>query len=208
FEMVRHQRVSVLDLVPSFSAGCLQVLMSLDQPVRASLLDNQLRLVLSASEPLPSALIEKWRHLCRPGTRFINMFGQTETTGIVMIYPVPAEGGAAKVVPIGRPIANTQAYVLDTSRRPVPVGIGGHLYVGGGGIGAGYINHPEHTAKNFVRNPFSPHDGARLHRTGDLARYRPDGTIEILGRADEQVKIRGFRIELGEIEVAIHTHPD
>ncbi|RVB78743.1 MULTISPECIES: non-ribosomal peptide synthetase [unclassified Mesorhizobium] len=208
FEMVRHQRVSVLDLVPSFSAVCLQVLMSLDQPVRASLLDNQLRLVLSASEPLPSALIEKWRHLCRPGTRFVNMFGQTETTGIVMIYPVPAEGGAAKVVPIGRPIANTQAYVLDTSRRPVPVGIGGHLYVGGAGIGAGYINHPEHTAKNFVRNPFSPHDGARLHRTGDLARYRPDGTIEILGRADEQVKIRGFRIELGEIEAAIHTHQD
>jgi LDH2 family malate/lactate/ureidoglycolate dehydrogenase/PAS domain-containing protein/aryl carrier-like protein len=116
--------------------------------------------------------------------------------------------GIPAVVAIGRPIANTQAYVLDASRRLVPVGTRGELHVGGAGIGAGYINHPEETAKSFFANPFSPHDGGQLHRTGDLARYRPDGTIEILGRADEQVKIRGFRIEPGEIEAAIQTYDD
>lgn len=206
FETVRRQRVTVLDLVPSFSAGCLQVLMSLDQFVRARLLDNRLRLMLSASEPLSSALVEKWRRLCKAGTEFINMFGQTETTGIVTVHPIPVEGEAAAMVAIGRPIANTQAYVLDASLSPVPVGISGELYVGGASIGRGYINHLE--ASNFVPNPFSADDGERLQRTGDLARYRPDGTIEIAGRADEQVKIRGFRIEPGEIEAAIHAHPE
>ena len=97
--------------------------------------------------------------------------------------------------------------MLDASRRLVPVGICGELYIGGAGIGRGYINQPEQTAKNFVSNPFSRHDGKRLYRTGDLARYRSDGVIEIVGRADEQIKIRGFRIEPGEIETAIHTHP-
>ncbi|CCV10740.1 conserved hypothetical protein [Mesorhizobium sp. STM 4661] len=208
FETVRLRHVSVLDLVPSFSAGCLQVLTSLGPAVRAGLFDNQVRLMLSASEPLPPALIEKWRCLCRPGTAFVNMFGQTETTGIVMIYPIPAGGDVATTVPIGRPIANTQAYVLDTARRPVPVGICGELYIGGAGIGRGYINHPEQTAKNFVPNPFSRHTGERLHRTGDMARCRSDGTIEIVGRADAQIKIRGFRIEPGEIEAVIRTHPD
>lgn len=206
FETVRRQRVTVLDLVPSFSTGCLQVLMSLDQIVRARLLDNQLRLMLSASEPLSSALVEKWRRLCKPGTEFINMFGQTETTGIVTVHPVPVEGEAAAMVPIGRPIANTQAYVLDAFLSPVPVGIGGELYVGGAGIGRGYVNHLE--ASHFVPNPFGADDGERLLRTGDLARFRPDGAIEITGRADEQVKIRGYRIEPGEIEAAIHAHPE
>ncbi|WP_352587870.1 amino acid adenylation domain-containing protein [Mesorhizobium caraganae] len=206
FETVRRQGVTVLDLVPSFSAGCLRVLMSLDQSVRVRLLDSQLRLMLWASEPLSSALVEKWRRLCKPGTEFINMFGQTETTGIVTIHPIPVEGETAAMVPIGRPIANTQAYVLDASRSPVPIGISGELYVGGASVGRGYINHLE--ASNFVPNPFSANDGERLQRTGDLARYRPDGTIEITGRADEQVKIRGYRIEPGEIEAAIHAHPE
>ena len=208
FEMVRLRGVSVLDLVPSFSASCLNVLLSLDRPVGERLLDNRVRLILSASEPLRRALVEEWRRLCNPATEFINMFGQTETTGIATVYPIPTEGDTAGIVPIGRPIANTQAYVLDTSRHTVPIGIEGHLYIGGAGVGRGYIDHPERTAGNFVPNPFSSHGGERLHRTGDLARYRPDGTIEILGRADEQVKIRGFRIEPGEIEAVIHTHQD
>ncbi|AZO40905.1 amino acid adenylation domain-containing protein [Mesorhizobium sp. M7D.F.Ca.US.005.01.1.1] len=204
FEMVRRQRVSVVDLVPSFSAGCLHMLMSLDPSVRQRLLDNGVRLMLSASEPLPGALVEKWRRLCKPATKFINMFGQTETTGIVTVCPIPIEAGTAGMIPIGRPIANTQAYVLDTSRRPVPVGISGELYVGGAGVGRGYINRSD--AGNLVPNPFST--GERLQRTGDLARYLPDGTIEIVGRADEQIKMHGFRIEPGEIEAAIHTHPE
>ncbi len=208
FETVRQQRVSILDFVPSFSAGCLQALTSLDPAERADLLDNQVRLMLSASEPLPSALIEKWRRLCRPQVAFINMFGQTETTGIVTVHPIAASDDPVAIVPIGKPIANTQIYVLDALHRPVPAGISGELYVGGAGIGRGYINDPERTASNFIRNPFRFDRGERLQRTGDLARYRPDGTIEILGRLDDQIKIRGFRIEPGEIEAVLLLHPE
>jgi amino acid adenylation domain-containing protein len=208
FEQVRQRGVSVLDFVPSFSAGCLQILMSLEPSVRARLLDNHVRLMLSASEPLPAALVDGWRRLCKPVTKFVNMFGQTETTGIVMAYPIPTGEDKAAIVPIGRPVANAQAYVLDASQRPVPVGVLGELYVGGGGIGRGYINRPEQTARSFVPNPFSQHAGKRLYRTGDVARYRSDGVFEIVGRVDEQIKIRGFRIEPGEIETVIRTYPD
>jgi LDH2 family malate/lactate/ureidoglycolate dehydrogenase len=124
-----------------------------------------------------------------------------------MTYPIPVGGDAGSIVPIGRPIGNTQAYVLDGSRCLVPVGICGELYIGGGGIGRGYINQPEQTAKSFVSNPFGRQGGKRLYRTGDLARYRSDGVIEIVGRADAQIKIGGFRIEPSEIEAAIRTHP-
>jgi amino acid adenylation domain-containing protein len=208
FEQVRQRGVSVLDLVPSYSAGCLDILMSLEPSVRARLLDNHVRLMLSASEPLPAALVDEWRRLCKPVTKFVNMFGQTETTGIVMLYPIPTGKNKAPIVPIGRPIANAQAYVLDASHRAVPVGICGELYVGGAGVGRGYINRPEQTARSFVSNPFSQHAGTRLYRTGDLARYRSDGVFEIVGRVDEQIKIRGFRIEPGEIETVIGTYPD
>jgi amino acid adenylation domain-containing protein len=208
FQKVRQRGVSVLDFVPSFSAGCLQILMSLEPSARMRLLDNRVRLMLSASEPLPAALVDEWRRLCKPATTFVNMFGQTETTGIVMVYPIPVGETDAATVPIGRPIANAQAYVLDASRRPVPVGVCGELYVGGYGIGRGYINQPEQTAKSFVPNPFSQHAGERLYRTGDVARYRSDGVFEIAGRVDEQIKIRGFRIEPGEIETVIRNYPD
>src|SRR6202041_3215430 len=169
--------------------------MSLEPAARARLLDNHVRLMLSASEPLPAALVDEWRRLSKPVTKFVNMFGQTETTGIVIVYPIPTGENKAGIVPIGRPIANAQAYVLDASHRPVPVGVYGELYVGGGGIGRGYINQPEQTARSFVPNPFSPHAGEPLYRPGDVARYRSDGVFEIAGRVDEQVKIRGFRIE-------------
>jgi amino acid adenylation domain-containing protein len=207
FEAVRLQRVSVLDLVPSFSAQCLRVLMSLDSSARATLLDNHVRLMLSASEPLPSALIEDWRRLVRPGTTFVNMFGQTETTGIVTTHRIPNDGDASAIVPVGRPIADTQAYVLDKSRCQVPVGSCGELYVGGAGVGRGYVNQRDLTANKFVPNPFSGDRDERLYRTGDTVRYRTDGVIEFVGRSDEQVKIRGFRIEPGEIEARLARHP-
>jgi acyl carrier protein len=111
-----------------------------------------------------------------------------------------------KTIPVGRPIANTQIYILDPHLKPVPIGITGELYVGGTCVGRGYLNRPELTQAKFIPHPFSSHPGDRVYKTGDLARYLPDGNIEFLGRIDNQVKIRGFRIELGEIESALNSH--
>ena len=110
-------------------------------------------------------------------------------------------------VPIGRPIGNTQVYILDPHLNPVPIGVAGELHIGGDGLARGYLNRPELTAEKFIADPFSNEPKSRLYKTGDLARYLPDGNIEFLGRIDNQVKIRGYRVELGEIESVLAQHP-
>jgi amino acid adenylation domain-containing protein/non-ribosomal peptide synthase protein (TIGR01720 family) len=142
-----------------------------------------------------------------PATKLVNEYGPTETVVGCCIYEVPAGAVISGDVPIGRPIANTQLYILDGNLHPVPVGVPGELYIGGDGVARGYLNRPALTAERFVPNPFGREPGARLYRSGDLARYLPDGVIEFLGRIDHQVKIRGFRIELGEIEALLSRHP-
>ena len=133
-----------------------------------------------------------------------NLYGPTETTIWSTLHPVTGEKGP---IPIGRPIANTEIYILDASLLPAPVGVPGELYIGGAGVAKGYLNRPELTTERFIPHPFQGERGARLYKTGDLARYRPDGNIEFLGRLDTQVKLRGFRIELGEIEAMLARHP-
>ncbi|HYG11274.1 MAG TPA: amino acid adenylation domain-containing protein, partial [Pyrinomonadaceae bacterium] len=149
-----------------------------------------------------------WRQHA-PETRLINEYGPTETVVGCCVYEVGAEESPASGgVPIGRPIANTQLYILDEQKRPVLLGVRGELHIGGGGVGRGYLNRPDQTAERFIPDPFSDEPGARLYVTGDLVRYLPDGNIEFLGRLDQQVKVRGFRIELGEIEAALAGHPE
>ena len=182
FDLIRRHHVSIIDIVPSYWRSCIQELQCMEPASRAALLDNKLRLILSASESLLSDVPEEWLSGFRHDARLVNMFGQTETTGIVTVYPIPASSAEnMKVVPIGRPIANTRLYLLDPSRRPVPVGVRGDVYIGGAGVGRGYLSQPELTAERFVPDPFSGTAGARLYRTGDTGRYRPDGVIEFIG---------------------------
>jgi amino acid adenylation domain-containing protein len=141
-----------------------------------------------------------------PSTQIINGYGPTESTTFTCCHPIPRQINATiESIPIGRPIANTQIYILDEYLQPVPVGVPGELHIGGAGLARGYLNRPELTNEKFIPNPFN---NSKLYKTGDLARYLADGNIEYIGRIDNQVKIRGFRIELGEIEAVLSQHID
>ena len=140
--------------------------------------------------------------------RVTNSYGAAEATiDSAYLESLSREPSGDRPVPIGRPFANTQLYVLDQRLQPVPVGVAGELHIGGAGLARGYLNRPDLTAEKFIPNPFSSEGGARLYRTGDRARFLPDGNIEFLGRFDEQIKIRGFRVEVGEIEAVLSEHP-
>ena len=210
FEMVKRNAVTVMDGVPSFWRNCTAVLRSLDGKSRGQLLDNNLRLMLSASEPLLSDIPHTWIHEFGHRARHVHMFGQTETAGIVCVNHISGADdeliSVPRLVPIGRPIANTEIYILDEHQERVPLGEAGELYIGGAGIGRGYLNRPELTAEKFLKHPFSAAPGARLYRTGDWARLRSDGLLEFAGRRDSQVKVRGFRIELSEVEATLARH--
>jgi amino acid adenylation domain-containing protein len=157
-------------------------------------------------ENLLAGNIAFWQEYA-PDTALINEYGPTETVVGCCIYQVPREGSPSEVVPIGRPIANTQIYLLDDQLQVTPIEVAGELYIGGAGVARGYLNRPDLTAEKFIPDPFSQEPGKRLYRTGDLARYRANGEIECLGRIDHQVKIRGFRVEPDEIEVKLGRHP-
>jgi amino acid adenylation domain-containing protein len=174
-------------------------------PAVVSLLTGQefpkLKTVLSAGDELSSELVRQW---LRPGLHFYNGYGPTEASIGAAFNEID---GTKFPPPIGHPKPNYQCYVLDKHLNPVPVGVVGELHIGGVGVTRGYLNQPELTAQRFIPDPFSHQPGARLYKTGDLVKRRPDGLITFIGRMDGQVKIHGLRIELGEIETALATHP-
>jgi len=193
-EEIARQDVTHLQCTPSFARMLLQ-----NPEARREL--RHVRRLLVGGEALPTALAEELRAAI--GGELENMYGPTETT----IWSTTARvepGAAGGVVPLGRPIANTQVYILDRHLQPTPVGVAGELHIGGDGVARGYLHRPELSAERFLPDPFRP--GGRIYRTGDLARYRSDGVIEFLGRTDQQVKLRGYRIELGEIEAVLASH--
>jgi amino acid adenylation domain-containing protein len=195
-ELIVSEQISVI----YFVASMLSVFLQAPGLQRC----QSLKHVFCGGEALPYSVQQHF--FAQLPAQLHNIYGPTETTIDVTSWTCQPES-PRQVVPIGRPIANTQIYLLDPFLQPVPVGIPGELYIGGANLARGYLNRPELTAERFLPHPFSQEPGARLYRTGDLARYLPDGSLEFLGRLDHQVKLRGFRIELGEIEARLSQHP-
>ncbi|MFN6484866.1 MULTISPECIES: non-ribosomal peptide synthetase [unclassified Nostoc] len=204
YKFLSTQQVTVLNQTPSAFRQLIQA-----EELLGSTKKLSLRLVIFGGEALELQSLRPWFE--RHGDRFpqlVNMYGITETTVHVTYRPLTMAD--LKIAPgsvIGRPIPDLQIYLLDQHGQPVPIGVIGEMYIGGAGVARGYLNRPELTALRFIPNSFSDKPNARLYKSGDLARYLPNGDIEYLGRIDHQVKIRGFRIELGEIEAMLAQHP-
>jgi amino acid adenylation domain-containing protein len=190
-----HDRLAV-NCVPSL----WRTLLDLVETDPESELRGRVSAVLLGGEELTAELVERTAALL-PGTEIWNLYGPTEATANASAGPV----APGSVVTIGRPLDHCRIYLLDSAMRPVPVGVTGRLYIGGTGVARGYPSRADETALRFLPDPFGPRPGGRLYDTGDLARYRPDGTIEFIGRADLQVKIRGFRVEPGGVEAALRA---
>jgi amino acid adenylation domain-containing protein len=180
------------------TAGLFHQVVDMD----VSSLSGLRQLLAGGDALLPDRVSRAMRAL--PGVKLVNGYGPTEATTFSCCFDATLGVAFDDSVPIGRPIANTSAYVLDDQREPAPVGVPGELYIGGDGVARGYLNQPELTAERFIRSPFGE---GRLYRTGDIVRWRPDGQLEFLGRKDLQVKVRGFRVEPGEVESALVAHP-
>ncbi|MEH2216142.1 MAG: amino acid adenylation domain-containing protein [Nostoc sp.] len=201
-ESVCNKQVTWLNCTPSAFYPLI------DQGDKSLCMKKTLKYVFLGGEPISISRLKVWLDSIPCKTQIVNTYGPTECTDICAAYRVAQpEQWLEKLVPIGKPIHNAKVYILDENLKPLPVGMVGELYVGGEGVGRGYINNLDLTLAKFVSDPFSNKPGARLYKSGDLARYLADGNIEYLGRIDHQVKIRGFRIELGEIEVAINQYP-
>jgi amino acid adenylation domain-containing protein len=204
YELLCEQRVTILNQTPSAFYQLIQA-----EEMAQSAQRLALRLVIFGGEALDVLRLRPW--FARHGDehpRLVNMYGITETTVHVTNGPITAADATETLgSPIGRPLSDLQAYVLDARFQPVPVVVPGELFIGGGGLARGYERAPDLTAERFLPNPFVSEPGARLYRTGDLVRWRPDGSLEFLGRVDHQVKIHGYRIEPGEIEAVLQSQP-
>ena len=196
-ELIQKRGVTTVHFVPSMLSGFL------DAPGVEHC--TSLRRVICSGESLPAATVVACRRAL-PAAQLHNLYGPTEAAIDVTSWRCP-DDFSGHTVSIGRPIANTQIYLLDANGQPAPIGVLGELYIGGAGVARGYLRRPALTAERFVPDPFGRAPGARMYRTGDLARYLPDGNLEFLGRNDHQVKIRGNRIEVGEIEARLAKHP-
>lgn len=204
YDLLRSEKVTVLNQTPSAFYQLIQV-----EQTKGVASDLALRLVIFGGEALDFHRLKPWFELHGDRSpRLVNMYGITETTVHVTSYPLTAADiNRTFASLIGRPIPDLQVYVLDRQRQLVPIGIPGEMYIGGAGVALGYLNRPALTAERFIMHTFDDRPALRLYKTGDRARYRPDGTLEFLGRVDQQVKIRGYRIEPGEIEAVLHQHP-
>lgn len=197
--LARHQ-VTRLVLVPSL----LRMLLNAHEDLQLRL--PHLRMWVLSGEALTPELWQRFRKLM-PDRLLLNLYGSTEMAADATFFDTNGLESAPRCIPIGIPISNMQAYLLDAEMRQVPAGDPGEIYVGGEGLARGYLDRPDLTAERFVPNPFATAPGARLYQTGDLGQLLPNGAIEYLGRIDRQVKVRGFRIELGEVEQALAQHP-
>jgi len=200
----REWGITVLDLPTAYWQ---QMMAELEYSV-SGMLPSDLRLVIIGRERVLPVSVKNWQKLVGEYPQLVNSYGPTEATVVATLQKMTTSVTIQREVPIGRPLANVQTYILDRHLQPVPIGVPGELHIGGAGLARGYLNRPELTEQKFIPNPFSNSPGSRLYKTGDLARYLPDGNIEYIGRIDNQVKNRGFRIELGEIEAVLMQHPD
>jgi amino acid adenylation domain-containing protein len=200
YELLCREGVTVLNQTPSAVGQLVQFRERSGDGSE----DVRLRLIVCGGEALPRKLASS---LLQWNVPLWNFYGPTESTVWAATNRVEAVDPRYSSIPLGRPFANIQMYILDSKLNPVPIGIPGQLHIGGAGLARGYLNRPGLNFEKFITNPFSENPNARLYKTGDLARYLPDGNIEFLGRIDNQVKIRGFRIELGEVEASLNQHP-
>ncbi|WP_437779129.1 amino acid adenylation domain-containing protein [Sorangium sp. So ce1097] len=200
---IERRGIAVAEVVPAVLQGMLDA--ARERPAPPAL--GRLRWILPTGEALPAALAAAWLDRY-PAVPLMNAYGPAECSDDVALHAITARPASNEAqVPIGRPVDGLRLYVLDHLLAPLPVGVTGEIYVGGVGVGRGYLGEPGRTAAAFLPDPFSRAPGRRLYRTGDLGRYRDDGTIEFAGRRDHQVKLRGYRIELGEIEARLAEHP-
>jgi len=200
YALIVEERIDCAEFVPAVATLLVEHVESIGESL------DTLRVFVVSSEGWRTDKHEYYRRFSGAKTRLINAYGLTEATIDSTYFESSSELAQDRFVPIGKPLANTEIYLLDENFEPVPVGVPGELCIGGAGVALGYLNRPELTAERFVENPFGT-PGSRLYRTGDLARWLPEGNVEFLGRADRQVKIRGFRIEPGEVEAVLERLP-